>query len=143
MAGIKGEDRVLYQRIGYAVMKLRQREGLTALVLAERAGVHRNTIYRVESALYISVSSLCRIAGALGVGVDALISFSPSLVHSRRVVSLGQEKAAKVVCGTENLFGSPNPSPARPASTTTVGSSKGRSVCLPTAFESQSRIHSK
>jgi transcriptional regulator with XRE-family HTH domain len=98
------KERQLHQRIGFAVMRLRQRRGLTALVLAERSGVHRNTICRIESGLPTSVFVLSEIAEVLGVGLDALLSYSPRVVHPSSRDNLRAKKAAKVVCGTKSLF---------------------------------------
>lgn len=51
--------------------------------------------------------------------VDEFLSESQCIVTFGEIDGFGPEKAVKVVCGTEKLF--PDPSPARPASTTTVG----------------------
>jgi transcriptional regulator with XRE-family HTH domain len=100
MAKSSARDPRLYQRIGFAIAKLRARKGLTALVLAGRAGVHRNLICRVESGRGISVLALYRIAEALGQSIDSLISFSPQVVH----LDLQDKKAAKVNCESDKLF---------------------------------------
>ena len=83
---------------------MRESRGLTALVLAQRAGVHINTVYNVESAYSVSVSALFKIAAALKVRVDDLFSYSQSFVGSAPVSGSMQEKAVKVVCGSEKLF---------------------------------------
>jgi transcriptional regulator with XRE-family HTH domain len=97
-------DKELYQRVGFAVMKIRERRGLTVLALAERAGMHRNSLARVESGLGTSVASLFRIATVLEVSVDALITFSQDVVQRATGCESVRPKAAKVVCGTERLF---------------------------------------
>lgn len=122
------QDPALNQRIGYRIFKERERRGLTAVVLAQRARVHRNTICRAERGFGISVCALVRIAAAMEIGLDELLALSQTIVRFGNVDALRAEKAARVVYGTERLF--PDPSPARPASTTTVGSSKGKRSCV-------------
>jgi hypothetical protein len=73
-----------------------------------------NTVFHAENGLGISVPSLCGIARGLGVSVDALTTVAQDVVG----FSACQQKAVRVVCGTEEIL---NPSLARPASPTTVG----------------------
>ncbi len=94
------KDAALNQRIGYRIFKERERRGLTVLVLARQAGIHKNTVYNAEQGTGISVRALVRIAAAMEIGLDELLAFSQTLVP----FSARPEKAAKVVCGTENLF---------------------------------------
>lgn len=104
MARKRGKDQRFYQRIGYTILKLRERKGLTLVVLAELAGVHRNTVVNAESGREISASSLFRIATALGVTMESLA------VNAQLNVRLGdednprQKKAAKVNCESSKLF---------------------------------------
>ncbi len=88
-------DVALYRRIGYAVMRLRRRRGWTVLVLAERAGLHRNTIYRVESGLNISIYALWRIAEALGVALEGLIAAANGAGASEAV----ERRTESTLCG--------------------------------------------
>jgi transcriptional regulator with XRE-family HTH domain len=122
------QDPALSQRIGYRIFKERERRGLTALVLARRAGIHRNTVCRAEKGFGISICALVRIAAAMEIGLDELLAFSQTIVQFGNVGAAQPEKDRRMVHGTERLF--PDPSPARSASTTTVGSSKGRRQCL-------------
>jgi transcriptional regulator with XRE-family HTH domain len=76
-------DAMLRQRIGARVFFLRRQRRMTALALAERADLHRNTIYRIEAGLSLcSVGQIWRIAGALGVKIEDFMPDAPSLVHS-------------------------------------------------------------
>lgn len=94
------KDALIEQRVGYRIFKERTRRGLTAMVLADRAGIHRNTVYRIESGLGISVVALCRIAAALEVTLDALVPISQCVVH-RSVDDVSKaRKAARVNNGS-------------------------------------------
>lgn len=125
------QDPALNQRIGYRIFKERERRGLTIVVLAERAGVHRNTICRAERGHGISICALVRIAQAMEIGLDELLAFSQTFVRFGNVDAARAEKARRMVHGTERLF--PDPTPARPASTATVSSSKPGRSCGNTA----------
>lgn len=124
------QDAQLYQRIGYRIFKERERRRLTALVLARRAGIHKNTVYRAEQGLGISVRALLHIAAAMEIGLDELLAFSQHVV----TFSERPEKAAKVECGTEKLFEIPDPAPAGLASTPAM-----RAVVQVSRSASQSR----
>lgn len=77
------QDGMLRQRIGARVFFLRRERGITALTLAARAGLHRNTIYRIEAGLSLcSVGQMQRIAQALCVKMADFLQDSPSMVHS-------------------------------------------------------------
>jgi transcriptional regulator with XRE-family HTH domain len=76
------QDGMLRQRIGARVFFLRKRRGITAFELAGRAGLHRNTIYRIESGLSLcSLVQIWRIASVLGVEIEDFVRDSPSKVH--------------------------------------------------------------
>jgi transcriptional regulator with XRE-family HTH domain len=78
----KLHDAEIRQRIGARVFFLRKSRKMTALTLAEKTGLHRNTIYRIEAALSLcSIGQIWRIAIALGVGVEDFLCDSPSSVH--------------------------------------------------------------
>lgn len=58
--------------------RLRQERGLTLEAVAERAEVSRGTVIQVEQArANPNISTLCRLADALGVGVASLIAPPP------------------------------------------------------------------
>ncbi len=77
------QDAMLRQRIGARVYFLRRQRGITALVLAERADLHRNTIYRIEAGLSLcSVGQIWRIARALGVEIEEFLRDAPLMVQS-------------------------------------------------------------
>lgn len=77
------QDAVLRQRIGARVFYLRRERGITALTLAARSGLHRNTIYRIEAGLILcTVGQAWRIAQALSVKIEDFLQDSPLQVHS-------------------------------------------------------------
>ena len=60
--------------LGRNVRRLRLRRNLTLEALAERAAVAKGTVIAVEQArANPNIATLCRMADALGVGVDSLI----------------------------------------------------------------------
>ncbi|CAN5747354.1 XRE family transcriptional regulator [soil metagenome] len=68
------DPEVLATAIGRNVRRLRHQRDLTLDVLAERAGVSKGTLIGVEQArANPSITTLFRIADALGVGVETLI----------------------------------------------------------------------
>lgn len=67
------EPSAIEARIGGRIRIARTRRKLTAQDLAERAGVHPNTIYRLETGSNCSVASLYRIASALGLTLTELL----------------------------------------------------------------------
>lgn len=68
----------LKQRIGFRVMKRRESLGLSALELAKRAEVHRNTISRIESGLCLSIDTLWSVCKVLEITIDSLMEDSIS-----------------------------------------------------------------
>ncbi len=63
--------------LGRNVRRLRLRRNLTLEALAERAAVAKGTVIAVEQArANPNIATLCRLADALGVGVDSLIEAS-------------------------------------------------------------------
>ena len=63
--------------LGRNVRRLRQRRNMTLEALAERAAVAKGTVIAVEQArANPNIATLCRLADALGVGVDSLIEAS-------------------------------------------------------------------
>lgn len=84
------QDAVLRRRIGARVFFLRRDRGITALKLAAQAGLHRNTLYRIEAGMRsCSIGQLHRIAQALSVKVDDFLENAPNRVH----FASGSEKA--------------------------------------------------
>lgn len=75
-------DAALRQRIGQRVYRLRRERKMTALVLAARSGVHRNTIYRIEAGLSLCLAGqVWRLAQALGVEIGEIFDDSPRMVQ--------------------------------------------------------------
>ncbi len=63
--------------LGRNVRRLRLRRNMTLEALAERASVAKGTVIAVEQArANPNIATLCRLADALGVGVDSLIEAS-------------------------------------------------------------------
>jgi len=76
-------DAMLRQRIGARVYFYRRQHAMTALTLAERSGLHRNTIYRIEAGMSLCiVAQLWKIAEALGVEIGDFVKDSPLMVQS-------------------------------------------------------------
>lgn len=66
--------------MGYRIKELREERGMTQTELAEKAGVARATIWKLETGEdeITTTKTLIRIAEALGVGVNDL--FLPHVV---------------------------------------------------------------
>lgn len=64
---------IVEQRIGARVLIFRTRGKLRAIDLASRAGVHVNTILRMEAGKNCSIRNLYLVASALGVNISDLI----------------------------------------------------------------------
>lgn len=62
----------LKDQIGARVRYRRKRLKISALVLAARANVHRNTVSRIEWGESASIDSLWRICKVLGISLDSL-----------------------------------------------------------------------
>jgi transcriptional regulator with XRE-family HTH domain len=67
--------------IGAQIQLWRERRGLTALALAELAGVHRNTVYRLECGLGCRASMLVKVMSVLKLQISDFRGDAPSLVH--------------------------------------------------------------
>ena len=67
-------DVAIDRKVGARVFYLRQELGVTEMILAGRAGLHPNTIRRIENGLGCSVSTLVRIAAALQVDLNAIVT---------------------------------------------------------------------
>lgn len=74
------KDAALDRRIGFTVYRERRRQGMTVPDLATRAGVHENTVHRVENGQGVSVGALFKIARALHVSMDVLARNPPDIV---------------------------------------------------------------
>lgn len=83
MNGKASLDAMLRQRIGARIFFLRRQQGMTALDLAERSKLHRNTIYRIEAGLSLcSVGQIWRIAQVFGVEIEEFLRDSPWMVQN-------------------------------------------------------------
>ena len=59
------------ERIGQRIAKLRKEQGMTQAELAERTGIQRAHITRIEAGCYsVGIDLLQKIAEALGKNVD-------------------------------------------------------------------------
>jgi HTH-type transcriptional regulator / antitoxin HipB len=70
------EDRdLLLSQIGLRVLRRRQELGLTQTELADRLGIGRPNIYRIEHGKQnVTVDTLCKLAEALGITAVELFS---------------------------------------------------------------------
>ena len=66
--------------------QLRQAQGLTQRELAEKAGIRRATVNRIENARVksIDIEVLEKLAAALGVNAALLIDHSSLILHERK-----------------------------------------------------------
>ncbi len=75
----------LQLRLGSRISEARTRAGLTQTALADRVGMERTQLVRVERGeRKVTVGELAGIAGELGVPIDWFISDGPPAVLSRR-----------------------------------------------------------
>ena len=97
------DPEVLATAIARNVRQLRRRRDLTLDLLAERAGVSKGTVIGLEQGrANPSITTLCRLADALGVGVSTLIeSDVPQIRIKRRADAPALWSTAK---GTQALF---------------------------------------
>ncbi len=67
------QDDSLARYLGNTIRSLRQRDGLTIAAVAERAGISRGMLSKIENAqTATSLETLNKLAGALGVSLAAL-----------------------------------------------------------------------
>jgi transcriptional regulator with XRE-family HTH domain len=79
------DPEVLATAIARNVRRLRRRRDLTLDVLAEQAGVSKGTVIGLEQGrANPSITTLCRLADALGVGVSTLIESDVPQVRIKR-----------------------------------------------------------
>lgn len=79
------EARDVQKRLGRRVAEARDDAGLTQAALAERIGMERTQLVRVEKGeRKITVSELAALANDLGLPIDWFVSDSPPAVLSRR-----------------------------------------------------------
>ncbi len=72
--GERDSVRAVVSAIGARVRRLRRSRGLSQIVLAELAGVHYNTLKRIESGeANPSIEVLLKLADTLGVSIVQLI----------------------------------------------------------------------
>jgi transcriptional regulator with XRE-family HTH domain len=98
------DPEVLASAIARNVRRLRRRRELTLDLLAERAGVSKGTIIGLEQArANPNITTLCRLADALGVGVSTLIE--PDAVPQIRIKRRADTPALwSTESGTQALF---------------------------------------
>jgi transcriptional regulator with XRE-family HTH domain len=61
--------------VGKQIKELRERQGLTQAALAEKVGIERSTVTRIEAgSMNPTVGILTRIATALGASVEILLT---------------------------------------------------------------------
>jgi transcriptional regulator with XRE-family HTH domain len=100
MAKSSEGDRPLNAQIGYNVMRARRRLGIAIPILAERAGVHKNTWNRAEEGYGVTAATLVKLARALDISLEELLPKSKYVVSFRA----RNKKAAKVVPVSAKLF---------------------------------------
>lgn len=74
---------ILDKRIAVRVVKARSNLALSRCKLAKLAGVHRNTINRIERAEGCSVESLYKIARTLEISIDTLVEYRKPKIGSQ------------------------------------------------------------
>jgi transcriptional regulator with XRE-family HTH domain len=95
-------DRNLRQRVGSRVLKRRENMRLTALELAARAGVHRNTISRIECGQSLSIETLWRLCKVLQISLDSLIEDRPAILGPVQLEFRFERKYAKRLQSNSN-----------------------------------------
>lgn len=74
------EDVSMEQSIAARIFIWRRRKGITAPELAARAGLHENTILRIENGNGCSAATLAKIAAGLRVSIAVLVPKPQDLV---------------------------------------------------------------
>lgn len=70
------------ERLGARILKQRTVRRMTALELARRTGLHRNTISRFEAGQQTaSIENVWKICSAFGITIDSLLEDRKPLVH--------------------------------------------------------------
>lgn len=83
------------QRIGQRVATLRKLAGLRQEQLAEKAGLQRTHVGRIEAGKYaVTIETLQAIAEALGMTVDIIDPGLQDLAPLRRLTSIKEDKEA-------------------------------------------------
>ena len=76
--GRSTRDREIERRIADRIFEARRLRKMSASKLAERVGVHRNTLSRIESGDgTVTVSGLIRIADALEIDISLFFTTAP------------------------------------------------------------------
>lgn len=96
------DDERFERIIGMQIQLWRERRGLTALALAELAGVHRNTIYRLECGKGCGASLLVRVMLVLEIQMKDLNTDAQPVVHSYKSAIVEYGKPARLPFGTPN-----------------------------------------
>lgn len=106
MMGKRGPEKntVLEERIGARIYRVRMRKRLTLQVLADRAGLHLNTVHRAENGFGATVLTLCRIAKALDVGIEIVIPDCETFVKSEQNPLSNRQHPRMIRDGSPKLF---------------------------------------
>jgi transcriptional regulator with XRE-family HTH domain len=63
--------------------------GLTADALAERLGISRAAVYRIESGTVVKVETLERLTAVLGTSMASLLGAGSNITRTRSAISSG------------------------------------------------------
>lgn len=65
------------------IEKIREKQGLTQLVLAEKVGISRSNLYKIEHGQVVpSILTVLRIASYLGTNVNSLFALEKTVVKT-------------------------------------------------------------
>lgn len=79
---VNAKDAAMEATIGARVFIWRRRRGFTVGALADRAGLHKNTVKHLENGKGCSAVSLAKIAAALRVEIASLVPKGQCIVPS-------------------------------------------------------------
>jgi transcriptional regulator with XRE-family HTH domain len=92
MAVGRGRDDVLKSRIGRRAAELREATGLTLADVADRVGINKDTLWRLENGRSLpAVKTLARLADALGADLADLVGKAPAPALDAAVAGLLSE----------------------------------------------------
>ena len=112
-ASVGDQEAVLSAAVARRISTLRKGHSLSFDALAQRAGVSKGTLVQIEQGgANPSISTLCRLAGALGVSVADLVA--PTEVPERPVTVVGPSEVRTLWAGPSGgsallLAGTPGP----------------------------------
>ena len=108
------KERDLGTRIGVAVRRYREQGGMTQADLAEKTGVGQSEISLIERGKHSKLSTLDRVATALGLRLSGMLHFAEDIGSTKTVV----KEARAFVRATRAQRGKkPTPSRRRSAAT--------------------------